>query len=125
MATLERSFPMGEGSGTAWSAGQTGYQNWCGFYVAETNAQVPFPKCRAKKIALRVITNTSNGETVVTLRKNGAGTALTFTIGAGATGLFTNTGDILVEDGDLICYEIAIGGTTGGVSFAGGSVKYV
>ena len=125
MATLERINPFIEGSETVWGNGQVGYACWAGLFVTESVSQMGYPKCRVKKLSLRILSNTLDGSTVITLRKEGADTAITFTITAGSTGLFSATGDVIVEDGDLLCAEVDIGGTTGGIAFQGGNITYV
>ena len=125
MATLERIAPFIEGSETVWGDSQTGYASWAGLFVAEANAQMEFPKCTAKKLSVRVLSNTLDGSTTITLRKNEEDTGIAFTITTGQTGLFSDTGDVLIEDGDLLTAEIDIGGTSGGIAFQGGNLVYV
>ena len=72
---------------------------------AETNAQQPFPTSTVTFAAIWITNNTLDQDATFTLRKNGAGTAMTVTIPAGNTGEFTATGSILVADGDLLDYE--------------------
>lgn len=66
---------------------------------------------------LRVSANTCNGSTVVTFRKNAAGTALTFTVPATTTGTFEDTtNSVSVAIGDLVAWEYAAAGSSGSVT---------
>lgn len=72
-----------------------------------------------------ISSNTLDGATTVTLRKNKGDLTQTFSIAASTTGSFsdmTHT-DSLVS-GDLICAKVATGGTTGTITFRSTGVCY-
>ena len=102
-------FPICLGGSTSYARNQTGYMCYHGFYSNENMAKTKFPAGIAKKINLEVSFNSVSDPTVVTLRKNGEDTALTFTIPASTTGVFTATDGVLIGDGDSLNFEIAIG----------------
>jgi hypothetical protein len=61
-------------------------------------------KGKFEKLKLHVYSNTINADTIFRLRKNSADTALTITIPALATGIFTVEAEVAVETDDLACY---------------------
>lgn len=73
------------------------------FSTSEAIHQVNLPAGIITEIRIRVTNNSMTAATVVTLRKNGADTALTVSITALTTGNFVGTGSITVAAGDLIC----------------------
>lgn len=64
---------------------------------------------------LRVVVsaNSLSGACTVTLRKNGAASALTFSISAAATGAFSDVDTVTVGAGDEFCIEIAAAAGSG------------
>jgi hypothetical protein len=76
-----------------------------------------------RKIRTYIATNTLSISTVVTVRKNAADTALTFTIGAAGTGVFEDaTNSFTYADGDTICLKYVTTAGTG--SAVAGSVSF-
>ena len=68
----------------------------------------------AKNLFVRVPTNSLNGSTTFTLRKNTAGSALTASVGASATGTFEDTTNtVSCVAADLLDWEVVTGGTSG------------
>lgn len=107
--------PGGAGAGVfvmqgnfAVAFGQARFADFDGVQTTEVDAQFAMPRAgKINGLSLRVFTNTLNGVTVVTLRVNGAPTALTFNVGAGVTGFFTlATQEVAVAEGDLISVDI-------------------
>lgn len=65
-----------------------------------------------------ITTNTVTVNCVVTIRKNGADTAVTFTIGASGTGAFSDTThSFTYADGDTICISMVTSGGSGSLTF--------
>lgn len=88
--------------------------------TTEANRQVVVRTAgRISSLLMNLPNNTLNGDCVVTLRKNGQATALTYTIIAGATGTFVTPADKYVDvvAGDLLCYETANAGNSGAASW--------
>lgn len=69
-----------------------------------------------KEMKVNVSTNTRNGPTLFLLRVNGANSALTVTIPAGATGLFTVTKDVAIALDDLVNFMEQTTGTSGSIT---------
>ncbi len=68
-------------------------------------------------LRLYVSANTRNGACTMTLRKNGADTALVVTVPATTTGEFEDTThSVSVVDGDTVCLYGPRGGTTGSIT---------
>lgn len=66
---------------------------------------------------LRVGSNTMSASSTLTFRKNGAGTALTLTVGAGSTGEFKDSSNsVRVDQNDLINHEMVNSSGTGALS---------
>jgi hypothetical protein len=104
---------------------QTIYCAYHGGYSSgyESSAQVPMPKCRIKRVTINIGSNTLNSASTLTLRKNGASTGVTITIGAGQTGQLSVNCDVQFNEGDLLSIEIVLGGTSGqGLGIRGGVV---
>lgn len=68
--------------------------------------------------------NTLDGTATVTLRVNGANTALTVTIPIGATGNFTSTNVVPVMEDDLANFLIVTAGTVGSIYWSP-SLKFI
>ncbi len=69
-------------------------------------------------LTISVTTNANTADGIMTLRVNGASTALTATVTASSTGTFTNTTDkVSVNAGDLVCWQCTQA-TTGNTSVA-------
>ncbi len=80
-----------------------------GPYAFSSEAEVQTPLCAGtlKKFVINVIANPyTEGSVVITIRKNGADTALTLTVGFGDTGIYTIASDVAVADNDLIAVKI-------------------
>ena len=67
------------------------------------------------ELMFRTTANTLDGNTTLTLRKNGTDTALTCTIGATIGVVGDSTNAVTVEPDDLINYKVVTTGTTGNV----------
>lgn len=73
--------------------------------------------CIASNLRIFVSVNTYTGAATLTLRVNGAASALTLTIGAGATGWFEDTThSVILLPTDLISIEL-VGGTLNNLTF--------
>lgn len=74
--------------------------------TTEANAQIQwYGTGTIKRIRIQLTVNTSTGNTLFRLRKNGANGNSLITIGAGATGFFEDTTNTDTwADGDLICF---------------------
>jgi len=70
--------------------------------------------CTLKKLYVNVVANSGNGNAIFTVRKNGADTALTLTVGAEQTGVFSVTADVSVSNGDLLALELDQSGVSSG-----------
>lgn len=86
--------------------------------TTESVAKVPFPAGTLKSLKINVISNTMDalGLFTVTIRKNGANTALTLNIGESDLGLFTIDTDVSVAENDFIDVALIEAFTSGGVS---------
>jgi hypothetical protein len=114
---------MAPGGTTGYAGNQTIYTAYHGAFASEDSAKVDFPKCRIKRMCIRISTNSIGGTTTINLRKNGANTGDSITIGSGATGHFATNCDVQIEEGDDIDYQWVIGGTGGqGIYPKGGGV---
>jgi len=67
----------------------------------EEPRQISMPKGKFTSMKLNVFYNTLPTDTIITLRVNGAATALSITIPAGVTGLLTSTENVSIAEGDL------------------------
>lgn len=99
-------------AGDTWCAG--GDTFWIGtgnVMVFEKLGQFPVPEAAtAVTMYVQVHANTLAGATTVTLKKNGAATAITLTIAGGATGTFSDTAhSVAFAAGDLAGIEITTG----------------
>ena len=86
-------------------------------HATEPPAQVAIVAGKFIKLKVYAFLNTVNGPTTMVLRVNGADTALTITVLAGVTGIFTVEADVPVNEDDLVNYRLTTGGTTGAVDF--------
>jgi hypothetical protein len=79
---------------------------------------------KLKKLILDVVSNTTDGAVVVTVRHNETTMVTTVNIPAGATGIFTATiADYSIPEGDRLSLTIdASAPTTGSIRFASGSL---
>ena len=105
------------------SGSQTIYLNYHGAYSSgyESSAQVPMPKCKIKKVTINIGSNSLNSASTLTLRKNGASTGVTISIGVGQTGQLSVNCDVQFNEGDLLSIEIVLGGTNAqGLGIRGG-----
>jgi hypothetical protein len=106
------------GSGTS-TANTTQFESVVGEHNAptatEAEAEVVFRTAGTlSKLGVRLSTNGITGNTVFTVRKNGADTGMTVTFGSSVTGYqedLTNT--VSVSAGDKICLKSVPGGATG------------
>lgn len=102
------------------SGGTTRYVS-CGgasLFAAEANTKVPQVVIGTyAMVKANILTNTLSGTCVVTLRKNGVSSPVTFTVPAATTGIFTSTGIQAVAIDDLINLEI-VGTGTGSVELS-------
>lgn len=112
---------------TTLTSGVTGFYSPLGHmrgFTTENQAQqiAPFAGT-ASHMAVIVSANASTATTTMVLRKNGADTAVTFTIGSTATGTFADTtNSVSVSTGDLICIQGS--GANGTVTFRSMSLRY-
>lgn len=72
-------------------------------FGAEAVQQTASPPCTMQEMKVQVQTNTLNADATFTFRLNGADTALTLTVPAGATGIFTVQASVPIADNDLVC----------------------
>ena len=115
--------PLSDGSSDI-EGDTTIYMASFGFRSTEAHAQTRMPNCKVRAINIYVSVNTTLGVSTVTLRKNGIATALTFTIGVGATGWFRGTDGIDFADGDLLSVQIVVGSNSAKIiSLGGGCVE--
>jgi hypothetical protein len=81
------------------------------------------PKCKIKKVTINIGSNSLNSASTLTLRKNGASTGVTISIGVGQTGQLSVNCDVQFNEGDLLSIEIVLGGTNSqGLGIRGGLV---
>lgn len=67
-----------------------------------------------KNLYVYVASNTRDGTSTISIRKNSADGNLTVSIGASTTGVFEDTSNTdTIVDGDLLCWKTVRGGTTG------------
>lgn len=91
----------------------------------ETTAQTKFPQCTIKEIRFQVTLNEQNADSTVTLRLNGADTAITGTVAATTTGWFAFTGSVAVAENDLVSIKVVFGGAAANdFGFRGGEIVY-
>lgn len=83
--------------------------------TTETNRKTRFRHATTlKNLCVNCISNSLDGSDVITVRKNGADTSITVTIGAAATGFFEDTSNTAsISSGDDVNIKIVTGGTTG------------
>jgi len=102
------------------SIGNTLGEEWANSeYSTEALAEI---KCRnagtASELHAQVLTNGRASANTVTLRKNNADTALTLSITAATTGLFSDTGEsVSIADGDDYCIKVVNNDSTGTFTF--------
>jgi len=85
--------------------------------TSEQYAQTPLNKGTFYGMRINMASNTTNGDTVFTLRKNGANTDLVLTFGAGETGIKEIAIPTTIEENDLVCLQVRTYGSTGTVFF--------
>lgn len=101
-------------------------QNFAGSVTEASNAVYYNEDVTLSQLQIRVASNTTTlADTVVTVRKNGVDTALTFTIPAGVGGTFTNTSDsVAFADGDYSTANIVVGASgAGSLTYIVGAVQ--
>jgi len=102
----------------------TAYVGPDGVDATENHTQIPVPEAAvAVSLFIQVLSNTLSGASTVTLRRNGAGTAITLTIPGGATGVFSDVAhSVAFAAGDLASVQVVAGAdgpnslTIGGVT---------
>lgn len=120
--------PLGAGAtSTTLTSGVTRYYTPVGHLQAlatesQTQQIAPFAGT-ASRLSATVTANASTTTSTMVLRKNGADTAVTFTIAGGATGSFVDTTNtVSVSAGDLL--SIQGSGSDGTVTFRSMSLRY-
>lgn len=117
----------GHGAGTQVSSGSTSYLVPCasGLNSQETQIQLPVPfPVTVWNMRLTPLTNQSTtGALTVTLRKNSANTAMTFTIPAGSGSIGGSTGSIHFVAGDLMSVSLANAATTSSCQIGGWTME--
>lgn len=113
---------------TAVSSG-TRYHGIAGYGVnttTEAQMQTKIPKAGTlKNGVIRITSNTRNGTTVYTLRKNSADTALTTTVPATTSGTFKDTTHFIsIAANDLVAWKSVLGGSTGSVTPQSTHIEY-
>lgn len=106
------------GNPGAQAAGATWYQSPLGTGSAESTYQFFVGACTARDVRINLTaTHTGDGAIVYTVRKNGADTALTATVPAGAAaGVYSNTNTtVLFNDGDRMTLR-GVNNSTGSIS---------
>jgi len=102
---------------------------WTTRYAGNTLDYVKYPIPAAGKIKnlyVKPSWNDCNGSTTITLYKNGGATALTLTINSSSTALATDTThEVSVSAGDYLVMKIEVGGTSGAIGIAGGSIEFI
>jgi hypothetical protein len=84
----------------------------------EPSVAIPYPAGTFSNLYLRVTASTTVNPIIFTVRKNGADTAMTITIPAGATGVFEDTThSFSINAGDKVNYKTAAS-TTGTISIS-------
>ncbi len=77
--------------------------------------------CILRYVRLRIPTNGINSSSTFSVRKNGATTAATLTIGSGNTGIFTDlTNAVALTDGDTYGYALVVGSSVSGALIVSG-----
>lgn len=95
------------------------------FIGTEANIKIDTIAGTLSHMAARSASNARNGDTVFTLRKNGADATSTVTIPSSTTGSFVDTTHSdSVADGDDINYKSVRGGTTGTITLQSISIKH-
>lgn len=112
---------IGNTGGNAFSFGTTQYvglDNYGGASTVEAAQQTLMGVAGTiRALYAKAQTNTVNGNIVVTLRQNGAGTALTTTITSSSTAVFNDTThSVNFVAGDLLDWQLAIAGSSGSVT---------
>lgn len=116
------------GSTTALTAG-TLYHSVAGYgtnTATESQMQLKLPTAGIlKNPVVRLTSNTRNGASTFTLRKNSVDTAMVVTIPTTTSGTFKDTTNFIsVAADDLVCYKVIIGGTTGIVTPITDHIEY-
>jgi hypothetical protein len=90
------------------------------------NMEVPFYLAATfKNLRCYVTANSSSTSTTFRLIKNGSATALTLTIGSGATGLFEDSSNsVTITSTDKFCYEV-VRGSAENMTFTNMTVDYL
>ena len=104
-------------TGLAGSAGATIYApvgcTLLGSSTTEASRQLQWEEAGSfGNLRAKILTNAAAAGSTIALRKAGVDTAAAVTIGAGATGVFTDSDSVSIAAGDLVSYGIANG--TGG-----------
>lgn len=107
----------------------TRYHGISGYGVnttTEAQMQLKIPKAGyLKNGVIRITSNTRNGNTVYTLRKNSADTAMTMTVPTTTSGVFKDTTNFIsIADNDLVCWKSVLGGTTGTLTPQSSHIEY-
>ena len=124
-----------EGAGNLiWSGDNTftGAASWA-FAIAgngndATIADVDIPVTRAgilKNFYVKIMANTANTDSIFTIYKNGSSTAITLTVGAGQTGIFTNLiNNFPVIVGDKLAVWFSRSSGTGSIRVRGFVIEF-
>jgi hypothetical protein len=107
----------------------TRYHSISGYGVntsTESQMQVRIPKAGYLKYGvIRITSNTRNGSTVYTLRKNSADTAMVITVPTTTSGVFKDTTNFVsIAANDLVVWKSVLGGTTGTVTPQSMHIEY-
>jgi hypothetical protein len=109
--------------------GSTFYPPIVGVFLNNsTETRVQYPTREAgdfNNLAILVHTNSANGSSTVTFRKNTADTALVVTITASTTGVFEDTSNtVSVTAGDLVNLKVVVGGSSGNQTIGSSFVTF-
>ena len=93
---------------------------------AEASRQITYRTAGTiSHLYFRAVSNSTNGDSTVTVRKNNVDTSLTVTIPAGTNGTFTDLiHTVSVAPGDVLSYKSVSGGASGNYRFAIASVIF-
>jgi hypothetical protein len=113
-------FPSG-----AYAKNQAGFMNYYRFVdnTSEELVQIPVPKGTIKRVSVHHYIYSTGGTTATcTLMKNGVETPLTFSI-LNPVGTYSASGNVAVNQNDLIDIKINIENSGAGLGIAGGTVE--